>query len=608
MFWTDALLKPISGEQIINDSKTPSGRVHVGALRGVLIHDAVFRVLKEMKVPVRYLYGVDDYDPVDEIPAGQDEHFEKYLGMPLCQVPPPPGSDASDMAQHFISEFLQVFKDLDVEAEIYRMRDIYRSGQFNEAIDRILSHAHVVREVYRKVSGSERPDDWYPFQVVCEQCGRIGTTEVFDYTSGKVSYRCRPDLVTWARGCGHEGSVEPFDGRGKLPWKLEWVAKWVTFPVTIEGAGKDHSTKGGSRDVSAQILRRVFQKQPPLNIPYEFFLVGGAKMSSSKGLGVSAYEMSQFLPREILRFLMIRPKPNKPVNFEPDEKSISKLFYDFDRYAERYYASDDPSLEDRRIFELSETRPEGEVVPESFQIITTLLQLPHLDVSQEVSRRLGRPLTEVEQRKLDDRIRAARFWLDHYASEDEKLLLQEQMPSGAGDLNPVDVAFLHRLADLVSETEWEEEALQGAIFEAARTTPIPQPRAFAAIYRVFLDREMGPKAGNLFAFLEPEFVISRLRELPLDEDAFMETAAMDPDAFLAWHQKEREKIASLHAEGHFRVGKGPHRMLDGQPCMALMAFSCQMRDGKRHRKWVLWDDTTPEALHQRVKSWCEPAS
>ena len=109
MLWCDQLAQRIEGPQTINDSKTPSGRVHVGALRGVIIHDVMFRVLKERGVPVRYLYGVDDYDPVDEIPYGQKEHFEKYLGAPLCNTPPPPGSDATDMAEHFIQEFFGVF-------------------------------------------------------------------------------------------------------------------------------------------------------------------------------------------------------------------------------------------------------------------------------------------------------------------------------------------------------------------------------------------------------------------------------------------------------------------------------------------------------------------
>ena len=97
MFWCDQLVEKIEGQQTINDSKTPSGRAHVGALRGPLIHDAIFRTLKAKGVPVRYLFGVDDYDPVDEIPYGEAEHFGKYLGAPLCNVPPPPGSLAFSM-------------------------------------------------------------------------------------------------------------------------------------------------------------------------------------------------------------------------------------------------------------------------------------------------------------------------------------------------------------------------------------------------------------------------------------------------------------------------------------------------------------------------------
>ena len=89
MFWTEEIAAKCSGPQIINDSKTPSGRVHVGALRGVLIHDAIFRTLREKGIEARYLFGVDDFDPVDEIPKGEDEHFGQYIGRPLCNTPAP---------------------------------------------------------------------------------------------------------------------------------------------------------------------------------------------------------------------------------------------------------------------------------------------------------------------------------------------------------------------------------------------------------------------------------------------------------------------------------------------------------------------------------------
>ena len=117
------------------------------------------------------------------------------------------------------------------------MREVYRSGQFNEPIDLILRNADKVRKVYKEVSNSDRPEHWHPFQCICENCGRIATTEVHKYDGELAHYRCRPDRMVntklgLGQGCGHEGKVSPFDGRGKLPWKLEWVAKWVKFGVT----------------------------------------------------------------------------------------------------------------------------------------------------------------------------------------------------------------------------------------------------------------------------------------------------------------------------------------------------------------------------------------
>lgn len=223
MLWTDHIARELHGPQLINDSKTPSGRAHIGALRGVLIHDAVFRAISDHGLPVRYTFGVDDYDPLDELPAGEKDFFKPYLGTPLCNVPPPPNSPASDIAEHYISEFFNIFRELGVQAETYRLRDIYRSGQFNEAIDTILQNAAIVRRVYKEVSNSHRPDNWYPFQVICEQCGRIGTTEVTGYHGKEVVYKCRSDLVAWARGCNYSGRVSPFDGHGKLLFKLDFM-------------------------------------------------------------------------------------------------------------------------------------------------------------------------------------------------------------------------------------------------------------------------------------------------------------------------------------------------------------------------------------------------
>jgi len=592
MFWCDQLVEKLEGPQTINDSKTPSGRAHVGALRGPLIHDAIFRTLKAKGVPVRYIFGVDDYDPVDEIPYGQAEHFEKYLGAPLCNTPPPPGSIATDMAEHFISEFFSVFAELGVKPEFYRMRDIYRAGKFNEAIDTILRRADVVRRIYKEVSGAERQDTWHPFQVICEKCGRIGTTEVTAYDGKEVTYECRPDLVKWARGCGHRGKMSPFDGNGKLPWKLEWCAKWKTFPVTIEGAGQDHSTKGGSRDVAMACLRAIFGQEPPLNCPYDFFLVGGAKMSSSKGLGVSSRGMADFLPPEILRFLMIRTPPRQHVNFEPTEVHIIKVFNEFDRFHHRYFHDPKVTADDKRIYELSCITPADYWVAD-FQLVTALIQLPHLDAVRELENRKGSPFTELERKHLDLRIRAANYWLANYATEEEKTRLQDTLPARSEELSAKQRAFLHTLAALLPKSKWEGDSLQVTVFNATRLTPIDQPSAFKAIYRVLFDRDNGPKAGNFLSFLDRDFVVRRCSELPVDKLKFWEETGMEQEAFEQWLAKEKPNINALAARLDFiSIGRdlppnplGAHH----EHGLGVIEFLATMGDGKTHCRRVIFE-------------------
>lgn len=602
MFWADKLVEKLDKEQlhIINDSKTPSGRAHVGALRGVLIHDVMFRTLKEKGFNVRYTFGVDDYDPLDELPYGKDEHFRKYLGMPLCNVPPPPGSDATDMSDYYISEFFNVFKYLGVEAETYRLRDIYRSGEFDEPIDIILSHAPIVRDVYKKISGSERPDTWYPFQVVCENCGKIGTTEVTGYDGKEVTYTCHPNRVKWAEGCGHQGKMSPFSGNGKLPWKVEWVAKWATRGITVEGAGKDHTTKGGSRDVAVSCLKRIFKQSAPLNIPYEFFLVEGAKMSSSRGIGVSAGEMAEFLPPEILRFLLLRPQPNKPINFSPDEQSIIKLFNDYDRYHAQFFAGKKASGDIQEVYQLSQVSQPVEYYTPNIQLLQALVQMPHIDVVEEIRKRKDNDLTEIEIAHLNRRIESIKYWLNHYASEAEKLELQDSLPTVADTLTATQCAFLNLLASKLSSEHWKGDLLQSIIFEAARLTPIKQPEAFQAIYKVLFARDAGPRAGNLFEFLDIAFLQQRFTEVSYLKPQFWLETGIDIAVFEDWLQKNIANLVDVWAQSEVYIS-------DQQPAepnssLGVINFYVTFSDGKKHAQRVLFKQFEEVDLDMRNKA------
>ncbi len=599
MSWLDNIYKQLYEveQHVINDAKSPSGKPHVGALRGVLIHDAVYKFLKSKGVNVKYIFGSDDYDPFDELPAWYPkEMFEKYLGMPLSEVPAPPDSEYSDLAMYFISDFFKIFDELKVEAEKYYMRDYYKSGFFNEAIDIVLRKADKIREIYWKVSKSERPADWYPLQVRCEKCGKIGTTQVIDYDGKEVTYICKEDHVSWAKGCGYKGKVSPFDGNAKMPYKVEWPAKWKYFGVTIEGAGTDHNTKGGSRDIANAISREVFGYRPPINIPYGFFLMGGAKMSSSKGIGATARDMADFLPPEILRFLMLYTQPKRAINFEPNEKYIIKLFNDFDKIHNKYIKGEKLEDYEEQFYKLSQVFYDEKYDVVEFSQIVTMIQLPHIDIYQKAEEILGHPLSETEKKVLETRIRAAKFWLKNLAPEKDKIELQQTLPEKAKDLTPEQKAFLRLMADYLKDNpKATGDEIQSAIFNVARLVPLSAKDAFKAIYIVLINKEQGPKAGTFIAFLDRDFVINRFNEVLYDKTECWKRTGITPEKFEEWFADNKDKIQNIEISYDY----------DEEASMGAVQIVVKLDDGKFYMKRVIFEDVDENEFFQKAEYWTE---
>src|SRR6266536_3838931 len=188
--------------------------------------------------------------------------------------------------------------------------------------DLVLRHADVVRRIYAEVSNVRKDEHWMPVWVICENCGRIGTTHATDYDGATVAYECRPDYVPWATGCGHRGRISPFGGNAKLPWNLQWCAMWDHFAVTYEEGGKDLLTSGGSRERSNELYRAIWKEEPPAGLGHEFMTIGGRKMATSKGIGASAVELVDIYPGELVRFLMLRTHPKRAIEFDPAGMSL----------------------------------------------------------------------------------------------------------------------------------------------------------------------------------------------------------------------------------------------------------------------------------------------
>ncbi len=102
-------------------------------------------------------------------------------------------------------------------------------------------------------------------------------------------------------------------------------------------------------------------------------------------------------------------------------------------------------------------------------------------------------------------------WLQQFAPDSIKFEIQDALP--ACELDSDEQRYGDELANRLEQTAWEGEALQVVIFATAQAQGLAPRTAFKTLYRLFLDREAGPKLGPFLASLEPEFVIRRIRRL-----------------------------------------------------------------------------------------------
>ena len=222
--------------------------------------------------------------------------------------------------------------------------------------------------------------------------------------------------------------------------------------------------------------------------------------------------MSDLFPAEIFRLVLIGKDIREQIDVDPSGESVPRLYDWYDELAEgmREGKVDDYS----RLYTLCEL-PENRAGLSTewqmrFREVAFIVQMPHLELRKEAERAKGSALTEDGIQKLEERARYAKFWLSAYAPKEFKYELQEEMPSA--ELSNVQKDALSALADFFQSAERTGEELHLRLHELKTEIPIQPKELFQAIYRIFLNRDSGPKAGWFLAGLPRDFVIARLNE------------------------------------------------------------------------------------------------
>jgi len=395
-----------TGDMVLSAGITPSGPVHIGNLRDLITSDFVGRFLDERERGSETLFFWDDYDRLRKVPVGVPDSFGRYLGRPVSEIPCPFDCHES-YARHFEEEFEEALVDLGIKPHFIYQSEEYKKGTYQGMIRTALQKRRKIAQIladFRTQAVSEQEiNEYFPLNIYCHACGK-DTTRVSDYDN--------KDMITYYCQCGKKGKINLLEeNRGKLPWKVDWAARWALYGVNFEAAGKDHATKGGSFEVSARIAREVFDFQPPLFQPYEFVGISGltSKMSGSSGLGITPKELLEVYEPSLIRWLFARSRPMKPITFNLGEQTL-RLYDEFDRKVAAKGSEEQKDLSLAKVT-VRDKWPEENI---SFRQLAAFGQVAQGNI-EELKQMLARLGQSVEGIDWKARLARAETWVDKFA-------------------------------------------------------------------------------------------------------------------------------------------------------------------------------------------------
>lgn len=489
------------GEILIETGGSPSGKYHLGHLRELVTADAIMLELRRRGRQSKHIYFVDDLDAFRKVPANVPSDYEQYLGVPLCDIPAPDGSKLT-YAEYCLENLITACEVLGIEVEFMRSHQKYRSGFFVPAIERSLERVDKARQALETISGRKLDEHWTPIQIM--EKGRLKNRPFrsIDTTAKTVTYT---DVN------GDEQSVNYEKGEVKLDWRLDWPGRWWLLKVLCEPSGQDHTTKGGSVDTGVQIMKDVYEADPPLSVAYEFInLVGDTKkMSASKGTGLDAAEGSRVMPPEVLRYFILRAAPSRRLYFDP----INGVIQLMDEYA-AFAAKPDKTESDEQLLYLCTRGLDHKTVSRvPFSHLVASYQAALRDPAKTlavISRTEHADVVEEESEIIHAELRFIDEWLERWAPEEAKFTLQETV---SGAYTEQQKAFMTQLADKIASAPKDADGswFHEAIYSFKDSSGLAPKELFTTLYQVTIGKDSGPRAGWFLSMLPRDWLISRLR-------------------------------------------------------------------------------------------------
>jgi len=517
---------------IVASGISPSGPIHLGNLREIMVPHLVADEIKRRDVPCEHILSWDDFDRYRKVPAGYDPAWAEHIGKALTSVPPPEGSGYASWSDHFKAPFREALAALGVEVTEISQTAEYTSGTYREQILHAMRERRRINDILGRYRTKNKPgavedqDDeestaYYPYKPYCSGCDRDLTTVIsYDDNTTGLTYQCQ--------ACGNRETVRLSEfNRGKLVWKIDWPMRWAVKGVAFEPSGVDHQSPGSSWVVGQQLVREIFDAEPPIGPMYAFVGISGmAKMSSSKGGVPTAADALQILEPQLMRWLYARRRPNQAFNISFGDE-ISRTYDEWDAL-ERRIAAGEASPVDVAVHRRA-TRTASGFLP------TTPRRLPYrtlasiLDITtgdEEQTLRILRdfdpeqPLASLDETR--PRLDCAQRWVTTHVEPGQRTRVRAEPDSQALEaMSGREAEALKLLVDGLTD-HWSLDGLTKLVYAVpklqagldADAKPTPQLKTaqrafFALLYRLLVGRDTGPRLPTLLLAIGHE----RIRQL-----------------------------------------------------------------------------------------------
>lgn len=506
-FWADELAEkvieknPNVEKYVCASGITPSGIIHIGHLREVLTSEFVMRALQDQGKNAELIWSWDDYDRLRKIPKNVSSEFEKYLGMPISDVPDPFSCHES-YARHFEEELEKSLPTLGIKARIIRQSEMYKKNAYFENIKLAMQKRKEIAKILfsYKAQGTNEGDieNYYPLNVYCSKCNK-DTTKIISYDEeNEVTYRC---------ACGHEQIADLSKKNiGKLAWRVDWPLRWKYEGVLFEPAGRDHMSAGSSVEVSSRLAKEVFDFEPPMFQGYEWIGIQGGthKMSSSTGEAFTPEMLLEIYEPEIARWFYARVRPTAKFDFALDDQ----IFRNYSEWDDLIKNLEDNKTgeKDKRMLDFCQVTENANFAhgSTSFRQLASFAQLTkgNIEMLKVAIKESGE---ELSQRDIEVRLPRALSWTEKYAPEEYRIKLRDTANKQYFEsLDERQKLLIKKLADSLS-SNWSQEALTNLLYEIPKEsgldekeTKVHQREFFKNLYYLLFDKEKGPRLPSFF--------------------------------------------------------------------------------------------------------------